>query len=108
MLRLTLEIVPQGLETAKRTIGVMEISNVTDDFDLADELGDYEFSYTTETARHEGSLNRWPRELGAWPLVQACLRVCHGEIPIAMQGQSEGRVIELKNWISGFEIGDGL
>jgi len=103
MLKLTLEIAPKGLELAKRHIGVMEISNVSDDFSINDDLGEYEFNFTTETTRHEGSLTRWPRERGVWRLVQACLRACHGEIPI-----SDGRVIEDKNWISGFEIGGGL
>jgi len=82
MLRLTLEIVPKGLELAKRHIGVLEISNVTDDFDPADALGNYEFNFTTETTRHEGKLGKWPRCFGAWKLVQACLQVVHGESPL--------------------------
>jgi len=82
MLRLTLEIVPGGCELAKRTIGVMEIANVTDNFELADEYGDYEFNFTTEDIRVEDRFGKWPRKLGPWKLVQACLQLCHGMIPI--------------------------
>lgn len=82
MLRLTLEIVPGGYEPSKRTIGVMEISNVTEDFELADAYGDYEFNFTTEDTRVENRFGKWPRKLGVWKLVQACLQLCHGMIPI--------------------------
>jgi hypothetical protein len=82
MLRLTLEIVPQGREIAKRTIGVMKIVNVTKGFDVDDDLGDYKFSFTTETTTHTGTLGKWPRRLGAWKLVQTCLQVIHGESPL--------------------------
>jgi hypothetical protein len=82
MLRLTLEIVPGGRKTLTRSIGVMKISNVSDDFDIDDDLGDYEFSFTTETTKHNGALRKWPRRLGAWKLVQACLQVIHRESPL--------------------------
>ena len=82
MLRLTLEIVPGGRKTMKRSIGVMKIANVTDDFNVDDDLGDYEFSFTTETTKHNGAIRKWPRRLGAWKLVQTCLQVVHGECPL--------------------------
>ena len=90
MLRLTLEIVPGGRESAKRTIGVMKIANVTDGFSLDDDLGDYEFNFTTETTRHEGKLGKWPRRLGAWKLVQTCLQVVHGECPLKEHNDGKG------------------
>ncbi len=95
MLKLTLEIVPAGFELAKRTIGVMEITNVSDDFELTDDLGDYKFNFTTEMTRHDGQFSKWPRKLGAWKLVQACLRACHGEIPIKVSGQNKAEGLEL-------------
>jgi hypothetical protein len=90
MLRLTLEIVPGGREDAKRTIGVMQIANVSDDFSVDDDLGDYEFSFTTETTKHTGKLGKWPRRLGAWKLVQTCLQVVHGKIPLKEHDNGEG------------------
>jgi len=82
MLRLTLEIVPKGLEEAKRTIGVMEIANVTDDFDLADPFGNYKFNFTTEETRVDGKIDEWPRKLSVWKLVQACLQMVQGPMPL--------------------------
>jgi len=79
MLRLTLEIVPGGRKTMKRHIGVMKIANVTEGFDVNDDLGDYEYSFTTETKRHSGKISKWPRKLGAWRLVQACLQSYFGK-----------------------------
>ncbi len=87
MLRLTLEIVPKGLEHAKRHIGVMEISNVSEDFGLDDDTGDYEFNFTTETTEFRGTLGKWPRRFGVWKLVQACLQVVHGECPLKENGK---------------------
>jgi len=86
MLRLTLEIVPMGQEDHKRTIGVMKIANVSEDFSLDDDQGNYEFNFTTETTRHEGKLWKWPRRLGAWKLIQSCLQVIHGESPLKEHG----------------------
>jgi len=79
MLRLTLDIVPGGRKTIKRHLGVMKIANVTEGFDVDDDLGDYEFSFTTETTTLRGAIRRWPRKLGAWRLVQACLQAYFGK-----------------------------
>jgi hypothetical protein len=91
MLRLTLEIVPGGFKPATREIGVMEIVNVTRDFDIDDNLGKYVFNFTSETTHHEGTIDKWPRRLGAWKLVQACLQVIHGESPLKEHDNEDDR-----------------
>ena len=105
MLKLTLEIVPKGLELAKRHIGTMEIENVSNDFSVDDDLGDYEFSFTTETTKHNGAIRKWPRRLGAWKLVQACLQVIHDEIPFKLPRMDSTQRDALKP-IEGMIMGD--
>lgn len=83
MLRVTLEIVPYGVEERKRTIGEMTIGNISPDFFPDDEHGDYKFKITNDSdGKVEMKFFDWPRRLGAWQLVQALLQLLHGPLPI--------------------------
>jgi len=78
MLRVTVEIVPFGNESRKRTLGVMEIAN--------DGTGDHDWGmYRIRSVRDEDGNELAPqdaqirvgphlREIGFWPLVQRCIR----------------------------------
>lgn len=83
MLRVTLEIVPYGIEERKRTIGELTIGNISPGFNPHQELGDYKFKITNDSdGKVEMKFRKWPRRLGAWQLVQAILQLLHGAIPI--------------------------
>jgi hypothetical protein len=83
MLRVTLEIVPYGVEERKRVIGQLDIANISPGFFPDDESGDYKFEIMTDnSAKVESKFRNWPRRLGAWRLVQAILQLVHGPLPI--------------------------
>ena len=68
MLRVTLEMVPFGQEESKYTIGVVEIGNTGTG---TSEFGNYVVAHDGEVV---GKIRRYPREQGAWKLVNRCLR----------------------------------
>jgi hypothetical protein len=72
MLRVTLEMVPFGVEAGKRTLGVMEIANVGGG--LA--FGDYTVALRDESGAHVGSarVTRYTRRAGAWTLVRKAIK----------------------------------
>lgn len=83
MLRITLEMVPFGIEERKRTIGEMTIGNISPGFNPNDDMGDYTFTLTDNAGEPvEMKFRKWPRPLGAWRLVQAILQLVHGPLPI--------------------------
>jgi hypothetical protein len=70
MLRLTLEIVPEGNEKKKYDLGVLTISNIGGD----DEVGFY--SCTMKQPQHKAThceITYYPRNHGAWSLVMWAL-----------------------------------
>lgn len=71
MLRVTLEMVPFGVEAAKRTLGVMEISNIGG----TPKDGNYKITMSQREKEHfaEAELKHYPRKNGAWSLVLLAL-----------------------------------
>lgn len=91
MLRVRLEIVPFGDEDRVREIGRLEIANVTAEGLVAH--GDYKVRFETDTrdgleSEGEYHFGKWPRDLGAWRLVQAILRLVVGE-PVSIRRSSK-------------------
>lgn len=73
MLRLTIEVIPNGDETKKRPIRVMTISNMTN---LAD-MSDYEVHVVGErhsNKRHGFVRGHERRKLGCWALIARAIR----------------------------------
>ena len=70
MLRITLEMVPFGVENAKRTIGTMEIANVGG----TDKFGQYSVSMESDHVSGVQRIERFDRRRGAWALVSTALR----------------------------------
>lgn len=75
MLRLTLEIVPFGQEACKRSLGTVEISNIGGTI----KHGNYRVQSllslpTLGGMREECLIKRYPRDKGAWKLVQIALK----------------------------------
>ena len=69
MLRVTIELVPGGVEERTRTIEQMTIANISD---LAD-ASDYDFAITDHGTVLFGRLKGHKRRDGAWKLVYAIL-----------------------------------
>ena len=77
MLRITVELVPRGQETRKRTLGVMEVANVGG----TSTRGEYDYLMTEEenldlgiSARsRRGVVRDYLRHQSVWRLVQAVL-----------------------------------
>lgn len=81
MLRVTLEIVPWGDESRKRTIGEMEIANVDPDFDVYNARGIYNAKLECDrSGAVKTKLSNWPRTLTAWHLVQTLLQNIYGPV----------------------------
>lgn len=70
MLRVTLEIVPFGIEAEAKEIGTMLIAN---DGTGNAGVGNYVFTYTENDAQYNGTVIDFPRSMGAWELVMRCL-----------------------------------
>jgi hypothetical protein len=79
MLRVTIELVPYGIEAEASTIGTMLIANDnTGDF----RTGNYGYVYTYADRDHQiasGNIKNFPRSLGAWSLVKKILNKRTGE-----------------------------
>lgn len=74
MLRVTVEIVPHGVEADKRVIGVLEIAN--DGTGTASDGCYFVKSFITEGTPDREKLPRrikHKRALGFWPLIARCL-----------------------------------
>jgi hypothetical protein len=75
MIRVTVEIVPFGIEEDAEKIATMLIAN---NGNGNYEFGDYDFSYNyikNPEPPTTGSFKGFPRRLGAWSLVKAVLSV---------------------------------
>jgi hypothetical protein len=75
MLRVTIELVPYGIEKHAKKIATMLIAN-NGDGDW--EFGDYDFAYNyldNPEAASVGILKGFPRRLGAWSLLKGILSV---------------------------------
>jgi hypothetical protein len=72
MLRVTLEMVPFGQEDRKRTIGVLEVSNIG----VNEDLGDYliELEEPDKSGVEVEYIKKYPRSKGAWTLVRRALQ----------------------------------
>lgn len=70
MLRLTLEMVPFGMDSHKRTIGIVEISNIGG----TPEKGDYHIRTRGCVYPEDANLMGFSRRLGAWSLVKNSLK----------------------------------
>jgi len=72
MLRVTLEIVPFGIESVKRTIGTLEISNVGGNH----KVGSYSVTATDrDGGKHFAQIERYRRGRGGWNLVKKALQI---------------------------------
>lgn len=81
-----MEMVPFGQEARQRTIGTLEIGNITADFMPDDDRGEYRAVLNTDRMqRTEVKFFNWPRRLGCWALLQAILQLIHKPIPIDYQ-----------------------
>lgn len=72
MLRVTLEMVPFGQEATKRTIGVIEISNIGGDSNY----GKYEASLLSDedtSGKKDVFIDCFERSNGAWSLVRRAI-----------------------------------
>ena len=70
MLRVTVEIVPFGIENRAREIGKMLIANDgTGDY----HTGNYVFTYNEDSRVYNGAVYDFPRSMGAWELLARCL-----------------------------------
>jgi hypothetical protein len=76
VIRVTVEIVPFGEESQAYKVGTMLIAN--DGFGNSD-YGNYGFAYQYDDRRDVpvafGTIERFPRNLGAWALVKKVLNV---------------------------------
>ena len=81
MLRVTLEMVPFGIEERKRTIGTIEISNVGGNA----ASGNYKVRHVRDDG-WEGSVElfAFPRKRGAWSLLLRAL-LPDQELPVAVR-----------------------
>jgi hypothetical protein len=81
MLRIIIEVVPNGDELKKHPIGIAEISNVGGD----EQRADYEYKLwhkrkaTGEWDEHTGSIIGYDRANGAWRLARAVISRVFGE-----------------------------
>jgi hypothetical protein len=79
MLRVTVELVPYGIEEEAKVIGTMLIANDgTGDY----RTGNYGYVYTYADREHQiarGNIKNFPRSLGAWSLVKKILNKRTGE-----------------------------
>lgn len=69
MLRVTVEIVPYGVEKNAKVIERMLIANVGTEHNIAD----YEFVQTDSGNRWAGEIRNFPRDWGAWALIREAL-----------------------------------
>lgn len=82
MLRMTLEIVPFGIEDRAREIGRIVVGNIS--ATGLGEYGDYTIEVFSDTRdpkfpRHQTyKFREWPRQLGAFRLMQYILRMILG------------------------------
>ena len=73
MLRVTIELLPHGLEEGKRTLGVMEIAN---DATGGEYVGNYDATLTAEYGKRKGRIRGFHRQTqSAWSLVGAFLKL---------------------------------
>jgi len=73
MLRVTIELVPFGVEAEARKIGTMVIAN---DGTGSSRVGNYAYAFTYADRDAEvatGTIKNFPRSLGAWSLVRKIL-----------------------------------
>jgi len=71
VLRITVEIVPHGLEIEKKTLGVMTIANLGT---RSDDTADYGIDLTTDQGREAFILRDFDRGRGWLPLVRDAFR----------------------------------
>ena len=70
MLKVTVELVPFGLEDVRRTISVIEIANIGG----TREFGDYRYTIKSDRCGEvEGSLEKFDRNKGAIELLRVIL-----------------------------------
>ncbi len=69
MIRITIELVPYGIEKWKKTIGLMKIIN---DSTGTKEIGNYKYQIIDENGNqlYEGIYKGFPRKLRIWRLIQ--------------------------------------
>jgi hypothetical protein len=70
MLRLTLEMVPFGQEEKKRTIGMLEVSNIG----VNENVADYRAVFTKGNLSVTSWVKGFQRSKGAWALVKKALQ----------------------------------
>jgi hypothetical protein len=70
MLRVTVELVPFGIEEEAREIGKMLIANDGTGNSLT---GHYVFTYNENDQMFNGIVVDFPRSMGAWELIANCL-----------------------------------
>jgi hypothetical protein len=71
MLRITIELVPNGKEELARGIGGMLIIN---DGTGTPESGNYIYSITSDSKQIDGTIKRFERKKSVWNLVSAILK----------------------------------
>ena len=104
MLRLTLEIIPFGVEDAKGSLGKVEISNIGG----STKIGNYKVSFLSNSknaepysslcgvSHMEATIKRFSRDKGAWKLVQLALNKLFQERLKAEEGRRIARKITTK------------
>lgn len=70
MLRITVELVPHGDESRAETIETMLIANDTTGNYVK---GNYAYAYSSITGMKSGVVKKYPRRMGAWPLIARIL-----------------------------------
>lgn len=96
-MRVTVELVPRGGESQKRTLGVAEFAN---DWTGTDEVGNYRVSlFKWGTARRlwkEGFIQGFPRKrFGPWDLLFLGMLACLGEDRITRLGLARIKTDEM-------------
>lgn len=90
-----MEIVPYGQEDRKRTIGTMEIANITSGFSPWDDRGEYRATLVTDgIPQKDVKLFNWPRKRGCWALLHALLQVFHHRDEPIEVDQQKGRYVD--------------
>jgi hypothetical protein len=88
MLRITIELVPGGLESGARVIGQGWIANTSNLSDLSNYASKFEERSWQGRTRgpYVGTLTKWPRkQRGAWEIVSAALKVVTPTIATSKQ-----------------------
>lgn len=78
MLKITIELLPFGSETNKKTLGIMRIGN---DLTGTKTMGNYKYSFQYNTRKnYSGEIKKFPRQrLNAWDLLFRVLYHARGK-----------------------------